>query len=230
MFEKLLNIVLNNNVLANIVQRFMEIMLIGDSCVGKTCLLIRFKDNAFLHNNFIATVGMDYRIKRIDLDGLKVKLQIWDTAGQERFRSITHAYYRDADAILLLFDISNRATFEHLRSWLSDAKDNGRETTLMYIIGNKLDLGAQRQVKVEEAEKFAEVFKRAALISTTHGLTYMETSGKTGANVDNVFRHVALDLTKKRGEKCVTENGITLFEDSKRYSQSHVRTQVCSSC
>lgn len=197
-----------------------KIMLIGDSCVGKTCLLIRFKDNAFLHNNFIATVGMDYRIKRIDIDGLKVKLQIWDTAGQERFRSITHAYYRDADAIILVFDVTNRATFDHLKSWIADAKEHGKDHTIMFVVGNKIDLTSHRQVKMEEAKEMADHY----------GLHYMETSGKTGHNVDHTFRHVALELTKQRNEKSVHENGITLLQDSKRYSQSHVRTQVCSSC
>ncbi|KHJ98656.1 Ras family protein [Oesophagostomum dentatum] len=90
-------------------------MLLGDSCTGKTCLLVRYKDGAFLNNNFISTVGIDYRNKVIEIDNKKVKLQIWDTAGQERFRSVTAAYYRDADALLLVFDVSSRSSFENVR-------------------------------------------------------------------------------------------------------------------
>uniref|UniRef100_A0AC35GKL0 Uncharacterized protein n=1 Tax=Panagrolaimus sp. PS1159 TaxID=55785 RepID=A0AC35GKL0_9BILA len=90
-------------------------MLLGDSCTGKTCLLIRFKDGTFMNNNFISTVGIDYRNKLVEVDKYKVKLQIWDTAGQERFRSITSSYYRDADALLLVFDVTSRPSFENIR-------------------------------------------------------------------------------------------------------------------
>uniref|UniRef100_A0A8P0PHT4 RAB26, member RAS onco family n=1 Tax=Canis lupus familiaris TaxID=9615 RepID=A0A8P0PHT4_CANLF len=91
------------------------VMLVGDSGVGKTCLLVRFKDGAFLAGTFISTVGIDFRNKVLDVDGVKVKLQIWDTAGQERFRSVTHAYYRDAHALLLLYDVTNKASFDNIQ-------------------------------------------------------------------------------------------------------------------
>uniref|UniRef100_A0A8C0LR12 RAB26, member RAS onco family n=1 Tax=Canis lupus dingo TaxID=286419 RepID=A0A8C0LR12_CANLU len=92
-----------------------KVMLVGDSGVGKTCLLVRFKDGAFLAGTFISTVGIDFRNKVLDVDGVKVKLQIWDTAGQERFRSVTHAYYRDAHALLLLYDVTNKASFDNIQ-------------------------------------------------------------------------------------------------------------------
>ncbi|XP_075755972.1 ras-related protein Rab-26 isoform X1 [Pelodiscus sinensis] len=92
-----------------------KVMLVGDSGVGKTCLLVRFKDGAFLAGSFISTVGIDFRNKVLNVDGVKVKLQIWDTAGQERFRSVTHAYYRDAHALLLLYDVTNRASFDNIQ-------------------------------------------------------------------------------------------------------------------
>ncbi|XP_022450237.1 ras-related protein Rab-26 isoform X8 [Delphinapterus leucas] len=92
-----------------------KVMLVGDSGVGKTCLLVRFKDGAFLAGTFISTVGIDFRNKVLDVDGMKVKLQIWDTAGQERFRSVTHAYYRDAHALLLLYDVTNKASFDSIQ-------------------------------------------------------------------------------------------------------------------
>ncbi|XP_038591734.1 ras-related protein Rab-26-like isoform X2 [Micropterus salmoides] len=92
-----------------------KVMLVGDSGVGKTCLLVRFKDGAFLAGSFISTVGIDFRNKVMSIDAVKVKLQIWDTAGQERFRSVTHAYYRDANALLLLYDVTNKASFDNIR-------------------------------------------------------------------------------------------------------------------
>ncbi|CDQ67036.1 unnamed protein product [Oncorhynchus mykiss] len=96
-----------------------KVMLVGDSGVGKTCLLVRFKDGAFLAGSFISTVGIDFRNKVLNIDALKVKLQIWDTAGQERFRSVTHAYYRDAHALLLLYDVTNKASFDNIKVRLS---------------------------------------------------------------------------------------------------------------
>ncbi|VDO41917.1 unnamed protein product [Onchocerca flexuosa] len=104
--------------------KFLQVMLIGDSCCGKTCLLIRFKDNTFLNNNFISTVGIDYRNKLVEVDNTKVKLQIWDTAGQERFLSITTTYYRGADALLLVYDLTNRQSFINIRVSLRNACKN----------------------------------------------------------------------------------------------------------
>uniref|UniRef100_A0A9J8BXV0 Ras-related protein Rab-26 n=1 Tax=Cyprinus carpio carpio TaxID=630221 RepID=A0A9J8BXV0_CYPCA len=94
-----------------------KVMLVGDSGVGKTCLLVRFKDGAFLAGSFISTVGIDFRNKVLSIDGVRVKLQIWDTAGQERFRSVTHAYYRDAHALLLLYDVTNKASFDNIKCY-----------------------------------------------------------------------------------------------------------------
>uniref|UniRef100_A0AAZ3QX35 Ras-related protein Rab-26 n=1 Tax=Oncorhynchus tshawytscha TaxID=74940 RepID=A0AAZ3QX35_ONCTS len=103
-----------------------KVMLVGDSGVGKTCLLVRFKDGAFLAGSFISTVGIDFRNKVLNIDALKVKLQIWDTAGQERFRSVTHAYYRDAHALLLLYDVTNKASFDNIKP--PDIKTNHRNS------------------------------------------------------------------------------------------------------
>ncbi|XP_071031286.1 ras-related protein Rab-26-like [Oncorhynchus clarkii lewisi] len=104
-----------------------KVMLVGDSGVGKTCLLVRFKDGAFLAGSFISTVGIDFRNKVMNIDRLKVKLQIWDTAGQERFRSVTHAYYRDANALLLLYDVTNRTSFDNIKCQESRLKSISSE-------------------------------------------------------------------------------------------------------
>ncbi|XP_041473861.1 ras-related protein Rab-37-like [Lytechinus variegatus] len=165
-----------------------KVMLIGDSGVGKTCLLVRFKDGAFLSGSFISTVGIDFRNKVVDIDGAKVKLQIWDTAGQERFRSVTHAYYRDAHALLLLFDVTNRQSFENIRAWVGEIHEYANDDVVVMLLGNKADMTSERAVKREEAEK----------LGRDNSIPYMETSAKTGLNVDLAFIAVAKDLKMKK--------------------------------
>uniref|UniRef100_A0A914DFX8 Uncharacterized protein n=1 Tax=Acrobeloides nanus TaxID=290746 RepID=A0A914DFX8_9BILA len=144
-----------------------------------------------MNNNFISTVGIDYRNKLVDVDKYKVKLQIWDTAGQERFRSITSSYYRDADALLLVYDVSNRSSFENIRNWLSQVKEFAKESVQMTLIGNKIDLSSQRKVKIEEAKQLAMAYN----------ISYMETSAKTGQNVQEAFHALAKRLVaSSRGE------------------------------
>ncbi|XP_062590908.1 ras-related protein Rab-37-like isoform X3 [Saccostrea cucullata] len=168
-----------------------KVMLIGDSGVGKTCLLVRFKDGAFLSGSFISTVGIDFRNKVVDVDGTKVKLQIWDTAGQERFRSITRAYYRDANALLLLYDVSNKASFDNIRAWLGEINEYAQEDVVIMLLGNKADMTAERVIRTEDGERLANEYNVA----------FMETSAKTGMNVDLAFMAVAKDLKMKKTRK-----------------------------
>lgn len=163
-------------------------MLIGDSGVGKTCLLIRFKDGAFLGGTFISTVGIDFRNKVVNVDDFKVKLQIWDTAGQERFRSVTHAYYRDAHALLLLYDVTNKASFDNTRAWLGEINEYAQDDVVIMLIGNKADSTAERQVKFEDGER----------LSREYGVAFMETSAKTGMNVELAFMAVARELKYRK--------------------------------
>uniref|UniRef100_A0A8C7W1L7 small monomeric GTPase n=1 Tax=Oncorhynchus mykiss TaxID=8022 RepID=A0A8C7W1L7_ONCMY len=154
------------------------------SGVGKTCLLVRFKDGAFLAGSFISTVGIDFRNKVMNIDRLKVKLQIWDTAGQERFRSVTHAYYRDANALLLLYDVTNRTSFDNIKAWLTEIHDYAQQDVVLMLLGNKADATQQRVVKREDGERLAKEF----------GVPYMETSAKSGLNVELSFTAVAKEL------------------------------------
>ncbi|XP_070185262.1 ras-related protein Rab-37-like isoform X2 [Littorina saxatilis] len=165
-----------------------KVMLIGDSGVGKTCLLVRFKDGTFLSGSFISTVGIDFRNKVVEVDGAKVKLQIWDTAGQERFRSITHAYYRDAHALLLLYDVTNKASFDNIRAWLAEINEYAQEDVVIMLLGNKCDSAAERVIRKEDGERLAREY----------GVAFMETSAKTGVNVDLAFMAVARDLKMKK--------------------------------
>uniref|UniRef100_A0AAY4DDY5 small monomeric GTPase n=1 Tax=Denticeps clupeoides TaxID=299321 RepID=A0AAY4DDY5_9TELE len=160
------------------------VMLVGDSGVGKTCLLVRFKDGAFLAGSFISTVGIDFRNKVLNIDAVKVKLQIWDTAGQERFRSVTHAYYRDADALLLLYDVTNKASFDNIQAWLTEVHEFAQKEVVLMLLGNKADVSHERVVKREEGEKLAKEY----------GVPFMETSAKSGLNVELAFTAVAKEL------------------------------------
>ncbi|XP_004705861.1 ras-related protein Rab-26 isoform X4 [Echinops telfairi] len=180
-------------------------MLVGDSGVGKTCLLVRFKDGAFLAGTFISTVGIDFRNKVLDVDGTKVKLQMWDTAGQERFRSVTHAYYRDAHALLLLYDVTNKASFDNIQDWLSEIQEHAQRDVVLMLLGNKVDSTHEREVKREDGEKLAKEY----------GLPFMETSAKSGLNVDLAFTAIAKEL-KQRTTKAPSEPRFRLHEYVKR--------------
>ncbi|KAL3081490.1 hypothetical protein niasHS_008092 [Heterodera schachtii] len=162
------------------------VMLLGDSCTGKTCLLIRFKDNTFMNNNFISTVGIDFRNKLVELDGCKVKLQIWDTAGQERFRSLTASYYRDADALLLVYDVTNRNSFDNIRDWLAQVKEYAKDSVQLVLVGNKMDMSSQRKVHADEGRRLAKAYN----------IDFMETSAKTGHNVHDVFAELSRRLVR----------------------------------
>uniref|UniRef100_A0A0N5A3X9 Ras-related protein Rab-10 n=1 Tax=Parastrongyloides trichosuri TaxID=131310 RepID=A0A0N5A3X9_PARTI len=169
-----------------------SIMLLGDSCTGKTCLLIRYKDDTFMNSNFISTVGIDYRTKYVELNKYKIKLQIWDTAGQERFRSITNQYYRDADALLLVFDITVRSSFENIRNWLSQVEEFAKDGCVVTLVGNKADLSSQRKISSSEGKELAKAYN----------INYIETSAKTGLRVTETFH----DITKKLLLKDLSED------------------------
>uniref|UniRef100_A0A452SEF7 small monomeric GTPase n=1 Tax=Ursus americanus TaxID=9643 RepID=A0A452SEF7_URSAM len=152
-----------------------QVMLLGDSGVGKTCFLIQFKDGAFLSGTFIATVGIDFRVRW---------LQIWDTAGQERFRSVTHAYYRDAQALLLLYDITNKSSFDNIRAWLTEIHEYAQRDVVIMLLGNKADVSSERVIRSEDGETLAREY----------GVPFMETSAKTGMNVELAFLAIAKEL------------------------------------
>mmetsp|Transcript_124548 Transcript_124548/g.195165 ORF Transcript_124548/g.195165 Transcript_124548/m.195165 type:complete len:222 (-) Transcript_124548:154-819(-) len=153
----------------------VKLLLIGDSGVGKSSLLIKFADDKF-SPHISQTIGMDFKVKMLNLGGRRVKLQIWDTAGQESFRSITRSYYRGASGALLVYDISRRDTFNHLTRWLEEARQNANANMVIMLIGNKSDL-ERREVSFEEGADFAR----------QHGLVFRETSAKTAMNVEEAF-------------------------------------------
>lgn len=168
-------------------------ILLGDSGVGKTSLLVQFNTGQFQQGTFAATVGIGFTNKVVQVDDAKVKLQIWDTAGQERFRSVTHAYYRDAHALLLLYDVSNKTSFDNIRAWLGEIKEYAQNDVVIMLLGNKADCAAsERLVRKEDGERLAREYH----------VPFMETSAKTGLNVELAFMAIARDLlARKTGDK-----------------------------
>uniref|UniRef100_V9L805 Ras-related protein Rab-39B n=1 Tax=Callorhinchus milii TaxID=7868 RepID=V9L805_CALMI len=174
-----------------------KLLLIGDSGVGKSCLLLRFADDTYTES-YISTIGVDFKIRTIELEGKTIKLQIWDTAGQERFRSITRAYYRNSVGGLLLFDITNRRSFQNVHEWLQEAKVHVQPFQIVFVlVGHKCDLAAQRHVSREEAEKLAAAYH----------MKYIETSARDSINVEQAFTELTRDIYElvRRGEITMQE-------------------------
>jgi len=164
-----------------------KLVLIGDSGVGKSCLLLRFADDNFT-DSYISTIGVDFRFRTVTIDKKTVKLQIWDTAGQERFRTITSAYYRGADGIIMVYDVTSPESFDHVEEWLSEVDRYANENTAKLLVGNKADLIEEKQVSEETAQRFADKL----------GISFLETSAKTATNVDAAFLTMAKELIKNR--------------------------------
>lgn len=154
--------------------------------VGKSCLLLRFCDDSFTPS-FITTIGIDFKIRIVDLDGKKIKIQIWDTAGQERFRTITTAYYRGAMGIMLVYDVTDERSFNNIRNWLRNIDQYASEGVNKILIGNKCDDVDRRVVDRE----------RGAELAREYGLKFMETSAKNSVNVDEAFMTLARDIKKR---------------------------------
>lgn len=155
----------------------VKLMLIGDQAVGKSCLLTRFSENTF-SSSFISTIGVDFKVKTLDVDGTRVKLQIWDTAGQERFRTITTAYYRGAMGILLVYDITKEKSFQNVDGWIRNISAHAAPDVVVMLVGNKSDLESKRAVPRAQAEALAR----------ENGMEHMETSAKDASNVEEVFQ------------------------------------------
>lgn len=166
--------------------QYYRYIIIGDTGVGKSCLLLQFTDKRFqpVHD---LTIGVEFGARLVHVDGKHIKLQIWDTAGQESFRSITRSYYRGAAGALLVYDITRRETFDHLASWLEDARQHANPNMTIMLVGNKADLSQRRAVSLEEGEDFAR----------EHGLLFLETSAKTSLNVDEAFLETATKIYDK---------------------------------
>jgi len=163
-----------------------KLVLIGDSGVGKSCLLLRFADDTYTESH-ISTIGVDFKIRTIQLEGKTIKLQIWDTAGQERFRTITSSYYRGAHGIIVVYDTTDSETFEHVKTWLHEIDRYASENVNKLLVGNKSDLTTKRQVDTDAAKEFASQVN----------IPFLETSAKNATNVEDAFMTMAGEIKKR---------------------------------
>ena len=165
-----------------------KILTIGESGVGKTCVLRRFVENKFLKNH-LATIGIDFKTKTLNINNREIKLKIWDTAGQERFRNITTQYYKGADGIVLVYDVTDDGSFEKIRDWMAQIQSNAQRDELgLVLLGNKCDI-EPRVVTEEQGTKMAEELK----------VSYFETSALNGQGINEAFEQLARDIMKKKG-------------------------------
>jgi len=190
-----------------------KIILLGDSTVGKSCLTNRYVMNDFDFNS-IATVGMDIRIKNIDMDGKVVKLQIWDTAGQERYRGITKAFHRGANGVMFIYDITNRQSFQQLIKWIGDFEKSTTaiDHTPMIVVGNKADMEEMRAVEKSTAQQWCDLMR----------IPYMETSALTGEGVEEAFSAIAKDAALHASKRSEAKKKID--------PRQRQRSKKCPSC
>ena len=172
----------------------LKILLIGDTSVGKTALILKYIDKEFSENH-ISTIGLEYKDKLIKMKERLIKLQIWDTSGQERYRSITKSFYRNANTLLFVFDVTNEISFSHIKDWLIESENSGKDFKKI-LVGNKIDLKDKRIIDKERMENFAK----------KKNMKCFETSGKDGKNVDLIFKETAkLILNNKTEEEIIEE-------------------------
>ena len=184
---------INNNIpdkysLSKQYDDLFKLVIIGDSGVGKSCLLLRFADDTFTEN-YYSTIGVDFRFKCLEIGERKCKLQIWDTAGQERFKTVTSAYYRGADGIIIVFDQTDKESFINIQNWIDDISKYSTDDPAIIIFANKDDIKREKKkvndLDIEELEKKT-------------GLEVIKTSAKTGEKVNYAFEKITQKLILER--------------------------------
>lgn len=163
-----------------------KILILGDSSVGKSSLLMRFTEGVF-SANLATTVGIDYKLKKVKLEDLEIKLQIWDTAGQEKYRALAQNYYKNSMGVLLVFDLTDANSFENVRNWVRQIKNHAGENICKLLIANKADMKDDRKVSEEEIKELAQDIN----------MECFEVSAKVGTNVEEAFMRLAGEIKKK---------------------------------
>ena len=182
-----------------------KILTIGESGVGKTCILRRFVENKFLKNH-LATIGIDFKTKTLNINNQEIKLKIWDTAGQERFRNITTQYYKGADGIVLVYDVTDEASYEKIKDWMDQILSNTQQEEIgLVLLGNKCDM-EPRNVTEDQGKKMAEELK----------ISYFETSALTGQGIKEAFEQLTRDIMKKKGVGDGSGENIDLAKTKKK--------------
>ena len=198
----------------------LKYIIIGDSSVGKSNLLLKFAHNKFL-DEYQATIGVEFGAKNIELDNKIFRIQIWDTAGQENFRSITRAYYKNSVCALIVYDVNNVESFDNILSWIQECKSQTPKTVTIVLVGNKCDL----ECKVDR--------NKAIELANEHNLLFFETSAKTGKGVDELFKKSAAKIKENidnnyydlNNEGCGIKIGNLLSEDQTKKNKKNKKLQ-----
>ena len=193
--------------------RPLKILIIGDSNVGKTSILLQYTSN-FFQETHIATIGVEFKLKEIMLDNIEYKLNIWDTAGQERFKAITKSFFKAADGIVFVYDVTNKPSFVNIKNWIKDAESKANDFKII-IVGNKIDLNDSREVSFEEGKNFAK----------KKNCPFFESSAKDKINIDEIFITLLEEILKaqkniKEEKKNEGENKIILEKDDNSKTKS----------
>ena len=187
----------SQNSLADKNDYVFKLVLVGDSGVGKSCILHQFIYNRF-RKNTTQTIGVDFSAKNVHIDNQEIKLQIWDTAGQEKFRSVARSYYRGAIGIIIVYDITKVESFQHIATWLADARNAARSECSVCVVGNKGDLEDQRVVRTEDGKLFC----------TENNLLFFECSALTGDNIDEIFNEMSRHIFNKIESGIIEPNSV----------------------
>lgn len=191
-----------------------KIVLIGDSAVGKTSLLQRFAEQQF-QDSHISTIGVDFKLRTIQVDNTRVKLQVWDTAGQEKFRVITKAYYRNAAGILIVYDVTNSESFVNTKRWIEEVKANcGDDGVAIVLVGNKCD-APNKVIDLKDQEDYANAMR----------LKFFETSAKENINIDTVFIELTRMILDKQNKNKQMDKIFSKNDDIKQLTPSNGRTK-----
>ncbi|XP_004520407.1 PREDICTED: ras-related protein Rab-35-like [Bactrocera latifrons] len=188
-----------------------KLLIIGDSGVGKSSLLIRFSDDTFA-GTYITTIGVDFKIRTVVIDGLRIKLQIWDTAGQERFRTITSTYYRGTHGVIIVYDVTNGESFANVRRWLDEIQNNC-DVVNKVLVGNKNDDPDRKVVITEDAQRFARQMD----------IELFETSAKDNIDVEEMFLAITRQVLQHKLRNAQNEqqkDSITLKKQQKNKRKS----------
>lgn len=198
------------------VDRIYKLLIIGESSVGKTSIIVRYTENKF-DNSGIATCGVDVKCKYVSYENIKIRLDIWDTAGQERFRGLAKNYFRGSNGFILVYDITNQKSFEKLKGWMNDAKEKMDPKSKMIVIGNKKDCQENREVDLDILEDFANKNKVKTL----------EVSAKTNEGIDEIFNIMVEDLVKGnnmgviKDEDSETDKTFNSLNNSKEFKKKN---------
>ena len=199
----------------------VKLLLVGDTCVGKTSLLLQYTENTFVEDHG-ATIGVEYKIKMFQYRDFQVKLQIWDTAGQERFHSITNNFFHNADGILFVYDITNAKSFEGVKNWIDEASEVG-DYFKRIIIGNKCDLEDKRQVSLKELKELADKEK----------VNFYETSAKNNINLKEVFNKIVELIFENKDDEeilkeyCIKKSSLSVASKKTKGKKSNNSARCC---